>query len=104
MCNCQNSAFFEFGRDDLLNELVVFLVDVGSSFIDQDNLALLEESSTNTQELFLTNRKTVISHLSIKPAFFFNNFKKIALFDNIHKLFRSVRHCGIKIFSESSVN
>jgi hypothetical protein len=55
VCNGQDCAFLEFGRYDFLNQLIVFLVDVGSGFIDQDDLALLEESSTDAQELFLAN-------------------------------------------------
>jgi hypothetical protein len=38
-----------------LDELVVFLVDVGSGFVDQDDLALLEEGSTDAEKLFLTD-------------------------------------------------
>jgi hypothetical protein len=38
-----------------LDELVVFLVDVGGGFVDQDDLALLEECPTDAEKLFFAD-------------------------------------------------
>jgi hypothetical protein len=38
-----------------LDELVIFLVDVGGGFVDKDDLALLEEGSTDAEKLFLAD-------------------------------------------------
>jgi len=56
MSNRQDCAFFELGRNDFLNQLVVLLVNVGSGLIHEDDFTVLEESSANAQKLFLTNR------------------------------------------------
>lgn len=42
-------AVFEFGFDDFLYELIVFEVDVGGGFIDDDNFAVFEEGSADAE-------------------------------------------------------
>ena len=55
MRNRQDRAFLELGRDDVLDELIVFLVDVGGGFVNQDDLALLEEGSTDAEKLLFAD-------------------------------------------------
>ena len=48
MSNSEHSAISKLFLDDSLNDLIIFHVDIGSGFINEDDLALFEEGSTDT--------------------------------------------------------
>lgn len=50
----QHCAAFELLSDNFLNDLIVLLVDVGRGFVDDDNLAFLEEGPADAEELFFS--------------------------------------------------
>jgi len=55
MGDCQDCTILEFLPDDFLDESVVLDVDVGGGLVNQDDLAVLQEGSANTQELLLAS-------------------------------------------------
>lgn len=54
MGDSQNSALFELLGDNLLNNRIIFDIDVSCSLVYQHYLAMLQEGSTNAKELFFT--------------------------------------------------
>ena len=51
----QDGARLELTGNHLLDQSVVLGVDVGGGLVDQDDFALLEEGSTDAQQLALTH-------------------------------------------------
>ena len=54
MGNCQNCTLFELLCDDLLDEGVIFNIDIGSGLINEDHFAVLEEGPADAKKLFLS--------------------------------------------------
>ena len=96
----EHSTFFKLLCDNFLNKGIVLDVNIGCSLIDQDYLAMFEESTTNTEQLFLASRQTSIGYCRFEPSFFFDHLPKVTLFQNVLEVFICIFLSNIKILFE----
>lgn len=54
MSDSQNSTVFELLSNHILDDCIVFNIDIGSSFVNKDDLAVFEKSSADTKQLFFS--------------------------------------------------
>lgn len=69
MGNGNNSWLFEILSDTLLDGLLCFYVNVRSGLIKYQDVITLEENSSKTEELFLSDWKCIIDLLNISVKF-----------------------------------
>ena len=62
MSDSQYCAISEFLTYNSLYNAIVFNIDIGCGLVYQHNFAVLEKSSANTEQLFLSCRQTVIGY------------------------------------------
>jgi hypothetical protein len=104
MGNSQHRAFLELLGYHLLNESVVFDVDVGGRFVDEHHLAVLEEGTANAQKLLFAGRQTIVGDGCVEPSFFFDDFPQVALAQNGLKFLVVVALSDIEILSEGGLD
>ena len=68
MGNCDDSAMLELLRDQGLDLLLGYDIDVGSGFIKKDDLILTQNSTTDANQLLLTRTEvsTIFSDFEVK--------------------------------------
>lgn len=55
MCDGDDCAVFKLFLDNFLNDLIVFHIDVGSGFVNDNDFTLFEKGATNAQQLFFAS-------------------------------------------------
>lgn len=81
MGDCQHCTVFKLFSDNLLDDGIVFDINVSSGFIYKYDFAMLEKSSADAEQLFFTCRQTVVRDRGIKPTFFHDSLIEIAFFE-----------------------
>lgn len=56
MGNGKHGAILKLALDNLLNQFIIFHIDIGSRFINNNNFAFLQEGSADTKQLLLSRR------------------------------------------------
>lgn len=78
MCDGDDCAVFKLFLDNFLNDLIVFHIDVGSGFVNDNDFTLFEEGATNAQQLFFASWKTVIVDHLVQSIFLHHDIVQIA--------------------------
>ena len=55
MSNGQHCTLIKFVGDNFLNEFIMLDIDVGGGLVYEDNLAILQESPADAEELFFSH-------------------------------------------------
>jgi hypothetical protein len=87
-----------------LDEGIVFVVNIGSSLVDEDKFTTLEEGAADAQQLLFACRETSIVNQSIQAVLFHHCIIQVAFLKHMVQLLVSIDSSKVQVLSEGGVD